>query len=91
LVITEAMAAGVPVVASSLGAPQEIVEHGREGFVVDPRITQGLAEALAKLIDNPQLRRQMGQAGREKVSLVYSPERFARTLECLYQRTQVGN
>jgi phosphatidylinositol alpha-mannosyltransferase len=63
-VLLEAMAAGLPVVASRIPGYDEVVRDGREGFLVpagDPRV---VAEAAAKVIDDPALARTMAHAGR---------------------------
>ncbi len=63
------MACGIPVVASPVGVNAEIVEHGVNGFLAGTQ--QEWAWALKKLRDNPELRREMGQAGRAKVEREY--------------------
>ncbi len=60
----EAMAAGLPVVLSDLPAFDDLFEDRREGLKVRPGDPQALAEALAELLDDPDLARRMGQAGR---------------------------
>jgi glycosyltransferase involved in cell wall biosynthesis len=66
-VLKEAMACGLPVVASSIAGIPELVDHGHSGFLVPPRDTVALADALQRLNDDPALRHRMGRAGREKV------------------------
>ena len=63
----EAQACGVPVVASHVGGLPEVVRDGETGLLVPPEQPQALASALLKLIEDPQLRARMGQAGREWV------------------------
>ncbi|MDZ7267833.1 MAG: glycosyltransferase [candidate division KSB1 bacterium] len=67
VVLMEAMASGLPVVASRLSGIPELVEHGRTGLLVDPGDVDGLVQALQQLHADPELRRRLGQAGREKV------------------------
>lgn len=64
------MACGLPVVASPVGVNREIVEHGVNGFLA--KTHDDWREAIAALIANPELRAQMGQAGRVKVEKSYS-------------------
>ena len=64
------MACGLPVVASPVGVNCEIVEHGVNGFLAETY--DDWREAIATLIANPDLRVQMGQAGRAKVEQYYS-------------------
>jgi glycosyltransferase involved in cell wall biosynthesis len=65
--LMEAMACGVPVVASDLSGIPELVDDGATGLLVPPRDPEALASALRRLGDEPALRERMGRAGREKV------------------------
>lgn len=67
----EAMASGKPVIASRVGGLQEIVEDGVTGFLVEPRDVRELSEKLELLMDNPALRKTMGEAARKRVESVY--------------------
>ncbi len=62
----EAMACGVPVVATNVGAVAEVVESGETGFVVPPLDDRALAEATMRLIRDPSLRERMGAQGRRR-------------------------
>jgi glycosyltransferase involved in cell wall biosynthesis len=64
LVAVEAMLAGRPVVASDVGGLRDVVRHGCTGLVVPPGNPGALADALDGLLDNPELRRRMGEEGR---------------------------
>lgn len=64
------MACGLPVVASPVGVNVEIVEHGLNGFLAET--PEDWSRALRTLIDNPELRRKMGAAGRKRVEERYS-------------------
>jgi glycosyltransferase involved in cell wall biosynthesis len=66
--VLEAMAAGLPVVASDVGGLAEAVAHGETGFLVEPGAAAGLAAALAALADDPLLRATLGAAGRERAA-----------------------
>lgn len=63
-VTVEAMITGCPVVASDVGGLREIVRHGSTGLLVPPGDPGALAEALDNLLDNPDLRRRMGEAAK---------------------------
>ncbi len=63
----EAMAAGVPVVATAVGGVPEQIVDGETGFLVHPNDPNHLAAALATLANDPALRQKMGYAGRERV------------------------
>ncbi len=64
LMLIEAMAAGRPIVATRVGAIPEIVRDGRTGVLVEPRDAQALARAITGMLDDPQRRIAMGEAGR---------------------------
>jgi glycosyltransferase involved in cell wall biosynthesis len=64
-VIVEAMAAGKPVVASQVGGIPDLVSHGENGILVPPANPLALADAIKKLLDDPQMANLMGQIGRE--------------------------
>jgi glycosyltransferase involved in cell wall biosynthesis len=67
VVCAEAMAHGRPVVASAVGGLLDLVVDGETGILVPPGDVQALREALRRLIGDPELRRRMGEAGRERV------------------------
>ena len=68
LSILEAMAAGLPVVASSVGGIPELVLEGETGFLVPPGDPHRLAGAIERLLDDSALRRRLGAAGRIRVA-----------------------
>ena len=67
VVLMEAMAAGVPVIATRIAGVPELVEDGVSGFLVPPGEPQTIAEKAAMLLDNAELRNRFGAAGRAKV------------------------
>lgn len=81
-VLFEAMASGTAVVATGTGGTPEIVRDGLEGLLVPPRDAAALAGAIRRLVDDPPLRRRLGQAGVARVQAEFTIERHvARTLE----------
>jgi glycosyltransferase involved in cell wall biosynthesis len=80
------MAAGVPVVAASVGGNPEIVEDGVSGRLVPPRDAAALAEAMSGFLRDPELAARFGEAGRRRVAELFSMERSVKEVECLYQR-----
>jgi len=86
MVILEAMALGLPVIASRIGALPEIVEDGLTGRLVEPGNAEDLAEKIRSLWNDPELCHRMGQAGRQKVMLQYTQEAYYHNLMAVYQR-----
>jgi glycosyltransferase involved in cell wall biosynthesis len=86
IVPLEAMACGVPVVASAVGGLSDTVVDGVTGRHVPPRDPERLAEVLAELLADPALCREMGAAGRRRAASRYSWPRVAADHARLYQR-----
>ncbi len=84
-VVLEAMAAGLPVVATAVGGTPEVVVDGVTGFLVPPRDPDALAEAITRLLRDPDLRRKMGQAGQKRIEQHFSIEETVRQTEALYE------
>ena len=87
--ILEAMAAALPVVASSVGGVAEAVDEGETGFLVPPRDPVLLAAALERLLDDSTLRRRLGANGRERVREHFGLEAFQRAHVDVYRRELV--
>jgi glycosyltransferase involved in cell wall biosynthesis len=68
LVLLEAMARARPVVATPVGGTPELVVDGETGLLVPPRDPHALAEALRRVLDDPDLARRLGEAGRARVA-----------------------
>jgi glycosyltransferase involved in cell wall biosynthesis len=82
----EALASGCPVVATRVGGVPDVVEDGVDGFLVELGDLDALADALARLAADPELRRRMGEAGRERVLPRYAVERLIDDVDGLYRR-----
>lgn len=80
----EAMAAGLPVIATRAGAAPEIVEDGKTGLLVERGDTAGLAVALERLLSRPDERKRMGESGRERVRQHFLWDQVVDRLERLY-------
>lgn len=65
--IIEAMSNEIPVIATKSGGPQEIIEDGKSGLLVATRSSGELAEAIQRLMDSDDLRKQLGQGGKERI------------------------
>lgn len=84
--ILEAMAAGKPVVATAVGGNPEAVVHGETGFLVPPRDSQALAEAMVWLLDHPTEAARFGEAGRRRVAERFELGAMIRQYEAVYER-----
>jgi glycosyltransferase involved in cell wall biosynthesis len=85
------MAAGVPVVATTVGGNPEVVLDGETGLLVPPRNPAALAEAICRVLRTPGLRNTLGQAGRRRVLNQFSNERMIRNVERLYEELLDAN
>jgi glycosyltransferase involved in cell wall biosynthesis len=85
-VAVEAMLAGRPVVASDVGGLKDIVEHEVSGLLIPPRDPGVLAEALDRLLDDPERRSRMGAAGRDRAR-AFEVNAVAPRLVDLFVRT----
>lgn len=83
--IVEAMMAGKPVVASDVGGVREAVSHGETGLLVLPKDVEMLTEAVASLVESPELRSRMGAAARSVALSKFSDVAMARATTSLYE------
>jgi glycosyltransferase involved in cell wall biosynthesis len=90
MAILEAMAAGRAVVASSVGAIPAVVQADRTGLLVEPGNVTGLYEAIKKLLDAPELRRNFGEAGRALINRNYSSLTMVQSYLRVYQEALSG-
>lgn len=88
--ILEAMASGLPVVATDVGGNSDVVDHERTGLVIPRRNPKGLAAAIARLLEDAALRNQFGAAGRARALERYSRESMVATTVELYERVLTG-
>lgn len=84
IVLLEAMASGVPIVASDIPGYRCVMEHGAEGYFAEPEDPQSIAEALIRVLLDPNAR-EMGKRGREKATSLYSWERVVGMVEDFYR------
>jgi len=85
LTVIEAMAAGLPAVATAVGGVPEVIEDGRTGLLADAGDDAHLAELVLRLADDPGLRSQMGEAGRARTSELFSETKMHGQYLRLYQ------
>jgi len=84
--ILEAMASGLPVVATAVGGNADLVLHGLTGYVVPPANPQIMAKQLIELATDPERARQMGEAGRQRVQSNFSMQAMVSTYQSVYDR-----
>lgn len=84
MAVLEAMAYGIPVVATPVGGIPEAITDGVEGFLVPPGDEVALADRLQRLLSDPALRDHMGRAARQKAEHVFSTEVVVPKFETLY-------
>jgi len=89
--LIEAMAAGKPVVASSVDDIPELVEQGRTGLLFASDDLNGLVAALKELVDDKGRRQQMGAAGKERISNDFEIKTQARKYAQLYDELLTKN
>lgn len=86
LVVTEAMGYKIPIVAANAGGPLDIIEHGRDGLLVDPTDADALSGAIVGLIQDPVERARMAELGQKKVLDRYHAEKYAEKVQGLYDK-----
>ncbi|HEY7676706.1 MAG TPA: glycosyltransferase [Candidatus Methylomirabilis sp.] len=82
--LLEAMAHGVPVIATAVGGTPEAVEDGVSGLLVPPRDPGALAKAMTALLSDPPAARRLGQMGRARVARSFTLDRMVKETEDLY-------
>jgi len=84
LSIVEAMASGVPVVATDTGGARDIIENGKSGLLVPPGDSESLMGAIKTLIDNPGQRKDLAKNALERAKTYFTAERMAKETAELY-------
>jgi glycosyltransferase involved in cell wall biosynthesis len=85
-VIVEAMAAGLPIISTDQGAIAESVIDGVNGFIVEKRNPQQIAERLKILIEDPELRRKMGRESRRLYEENFTEEKMVVRLAAVFDK-----
>lgn len=87
--LMQAMATALPVVTTPVGAIPELVTHNETGWIVSPENSEALAEGLATLLDDKELARKLGDAGRIVVERKHTKEAMLDAMEDVF-RTAAG-
>ncbi len=85
LSLIEAMAAGRPVVATRIGAVPEIIEHGRDGWLVDPEDPSSLADGIVHLLKDRSTAARLGRQAQVRVRETFSLEGMTDQVEAVYR------
>jgi D-inositol-3-phosphate glycosyltransferase len=91
IVPLEAMACGIPVVAAAVGGLTDSVVDQGTGLHVPPKDPAAIARAVARLLADPALRRELGRAGQERVRSRFSWDKVAAETEKAYLQTLAGS
>lgn len=91
LVILEAMSCKTPVVATRKGGIPLVVKNGINGFLVRPRSSQQIAEAVNKLLANDELRKKMGEAARQTVEKKFTWKKVAQKYIRVYKQAYTNH
>jgi glycosyltransferase involved in cell wall biosynthesis len=83
--VLEAMASGLPVIATSVGGTPELIAHGETGLLVPPRAPLELARAIETIINDPSLRVELGRRARRRIEERFSWDKCVREHEDLYR------
>jgi glycosyltransferase involved in cell wall biosynthesis len=89
-VLLEAMAAGLPIIATAVGGVPEIVEHEKQALLVETQNPSALARSIERLLDDPGLCARLSGAARQSIS-AYTPEAYRDSILSLYQSCLAGN
>ncbi len=88
--VLEGMALKTPVIASNLGGPVEIIDHQKNGFLVDPKDTDQLAKTMVHLLQNEPVRQKMTRGGYLTVQQKFDLKTIVRRLEKIYEQVVQG-
>jgi len=84
-VLPQALISGKPVISYDVDGAREVCIEGETGFLLPPKAVPQLAEAIGKLADSPELRKQYGQTGRERFTDQFRQQTMVRELRAIYQ------
>ena len=84
MVIYSAMAMGIPIVASPVSGVGEILKHGESALLVPTSDTQGLADSVISIYEDPNLASTLGENAKSTCQINYSAESAVRNLESIY-------
>jgi glycosyltransferase involved in cell wall biosynthesis len=83
--VIEAMSVGLPTIVTRIGGMPEVVTDGLSGLVIEPRSSSAIYEAISRLMENPALAKELGQAGRKTIIEKFSVARAVRETLAVYE------
>ena len=86
-VVLEGMAAGLAIAATTVGGVPEILEQGGTGLMVPARNPEAMADAILRILNDPELRARLGSAAQLRVESDFTPQAYKRSLAEFYQKT----
>jgi len=86
-VLKEAMAMELPVITSNICGIEELVDDGVSGILVPPENPESIADAIERILNNPDLGRKMGEEGRKKIGKDFNIKKEVNKLEIIFKRT----
>lgn len=86
LAVQEAMGLGRAVIATRAGGPEESIDDGRTGLLVPPQDHRALADAILRLLDDPDLRSRLARSGRQAALETHNAPRVASEVAALYRQ-----
>jgi glycosyltransferase involved in cell wall biosynthesis len=89
-VVLEGMAAGLPIAATAVGGIPEILEQGVTGLLVLPQNPDAMADAIQRILTDPEIRQRLGVAARLRAESNFTPDAYKRSLVQFYQKTLEG-
>lgn len=89
-VVLEGMAAGLPIAATAVGGVPEILEDGLTGLIVPPRNPDAMADAILRILTDPEMRFRLGAGARLQAESNFTPRAYKRSLVEFYQKTLDG-
>jgi glycosyltransferase involved in cell wall biosynthesis len=84
IALLEAMASGLPVVASRTSGVSDVVINGKTGILVSPRNIEALADAIIKVLNNEELKKKIGKNAQEYAEINFNWQNIAKKFEHLY-------
>lgn len=86
LAALEAMSCGLPVVASNIGGLHEVIRDGETGFLFDPHDIRGMSDVIARLLGDPEIRREVGLRARERAERDFGRDKIVAEYVSLYEK-----